>query len=283
MKQTRNSIPIPDKEKLDKLSLSSYEEVCSLRLIFQNKETDFQYAKKFIFASIERIADLLLAITNLNSQNIDSMHILMRSSLEVNIDLLWFYRIYLDDNHKGEQLARRFFQFGADVYLKISKNYGGIFEVDPYLKKINKQYSHQKFTDDAKNLKLIELVDPSAKKDLRMLQEMDWRCLPGSIKSKKDLSFRSRSEIAAEMAKELFNLKYAPYFQNWITLNAFTHWSAAKMKFFDNDVSEAFYLRNLNASLGFLHDVLNVGYNYLKIIPPLNVRMMRQEFHYFST
>jgi hypothetical protein len=283
MKISKSSIPLPDKDKLDKLILSSYEEVCSLRLSFQKKETDFEYTKKFIFASIERIADLLLAISKLSYQNIDSMHILMRSDLEVNVDLLWLYKIYNDNKDQGEKLARRFFQFGAVNYLKISKNYEGIFEVDSYLKKINKRYSHNKFSEDAKNLKLVELVDSGAKKELQILQKNDWHCLPGLIKNKKEITFRSRSEIASEMAKNLFNLKYAPYHQNWTTLNAFTHWSAAKMKFFDDEVSEAFYLRNLNASLGFLHDVLNVGYNYLQINPPTKVRMMRQEFHYFST
>lgn len=283
MKKERSSISIPNKDKLAKLILSTYEEVCSLRLTFDKKETDFQYAKKFIFASIERLGDLLMAISKLSFQNIDSMHILMRSSLEVNVDLLWFYKIYLDNNKQGEQLARRFYQFGAEYYLKISKNYEGLFEIDPYLRTIKERYPHNKYNEDAENLNLVELVDPNSNKELKRLQENDWHCLPGLIKNKNELSFRSRSEIAAEMAKKLFNLKYAPYFQNWTTLNAFTHWSAAKMKFFDDKVAETFYLRNVNASLGFLHDVLNVGYNYLGIAPPVKVRMMRQEFNYFST
>jgi len=283
MKLSRSAIPLPDKEKLNKLILSSFEEVCSLRLRFQKREINYEYARKFIFTSTERIADLLLSISKLSFQNIDSMHILMRSSLEVNVDLLWFYKIYNDDNEQGEKLAKRFFQFGAEYYLNISKNYTNIFEVDPYLKKINERYPHNKFTDDAKNLKLIELVDSTAKKELQFWQKNDWHCLPGLIKNKKEISFKTRSEIASEMAKVLFNLKYAPYYQNWNTLNAFTHWSSAKMKFYDEDVAEVFYLRNLNASLGFLHDVMNVCYNYLGIKPPNKIRLMRQEFHYFST
>ena len=55
------------------------------------------------------------------------------------------------------------------------------------------------------------------------------------------------------------------------------------MKYLDDDILNAFYLRNLNSSLGFLHDVLNVSYNFITISPPENIRMLRQEFVYIST
>lgn len=283
MKVLKSSIQVPDKETLDRLIVRSFEEVCSLRLTFERKNVNNTYISKFIFASIQRIGDILSVMPKLSCRDIDCLHILMRSSLEVCVDLLWVFSLYEGNNLIGENLAKRFYQFGATAYLKVSQNYSKVFSQDLFLSKIADRYDHNKFVTEAQNLNIIDLVDKTANKKLQYLQSIDWRALPGLVSCKADITFNARSEIAAKFAEKLFRLKYAPYKQNWDVLNTSTHWSSLHMKLYDDEVANTFYLRDINASLGLLHDALNVGYDFLFIPPPTQIEMMRKEFCYFST
>ena len=277
-----SDIVLPTKEELDKVIIQTIEEGSSLRLVIEKKDTKFTFTNSFINDSIIRALDLVTAISKLKPLDLDSVLILMRSELEVNVDLHWFYSIFQSNNKNGENLAKRFYQFGAKHYLEISENYKNIFQLDPYLKSVETKLDPVKNKILAGKRNMINVVDLNSSKSLQRLQNMNWRALPGLIISKNEVEFKARAVIASEIAKKVSNLKYAPYYRNWKILNSFTHWSAARMKYFDDDVSEVFYLRNLNLSLGILHDMINVGYVYLNIDAPVKIKLLRKQFQYYS-
>ena len=132
MKNTvnRKDIHLPTKEELDKIILQILPEISSLRILVEKMDGDHKFSNQFIIDSIIRCSDLVVAISKLSSTNLDSVFILMRSQLEVVVDLHWFYSIYLDDKSKSDNLAKRFYQFGANDYLEMSDKYGTFIHID---------------------------------------------------------------------------------------------------------------------------------------------------------
>lgn len=283
MKIHKSTIHIPSKDKLISILNQTREEVSSIRITLENKKIHKSFISSFIKDCIIRISDITSAISSLGIYDIDSILILMRSSLEVNVDLLWVYSIYKGDLEQGENLAKRFYQFGAKNFLEISTSYPNVFKEDPFLKIVSEKLDPVNDRIKAENTSIIDIVDKNSNRKLRELQKQNWRALPGLIKNREQLFFSNRCNITVEFAEKLFNLKYAPYYKNWQILNSFTHWSPASMKYIEDALLTTFYLRNLNSSLGFLHDVLNVSYDFLEIVPPEKIRMLRQEFVYLST
>ena len=213
---------------------------------------------------------------------LDPIYILMRSYIEVNVDILWLFSIFKENKLNGENLVKRFYQMRANHFVKVSESYPKVYKVDPYLREVSDLLNPEEEIKKAASTNLIGLYDKDAKKELRELQKRDWRALPGLINDSQEVNFYNRSIIASKVAVELFNLKDAPYYKNWQVGNAFTHWSGAKINGFDEEVKRNLYLRNLNIAIGFLHDVLNIIYIFLNIPVPEDVHMMRQEFIYIS-
>jgi len=210
----RKNIHLPDKEELDKIILQILPEVSSLRIYIEKKEDGHKFSNQFIIDSIIRSSELVVAISKLSSTNLDSVFILMRSQLEVVVDLHWFYSIYHNDKTKSDELAKRFYQFGANDYLEMSDKYGAFIHIDPYLKSIETKLDPIKNRIKAKQKNYIEIIDPKAKPKLQRIQKMNWRALPGIINNKEEIEFKTRAEIAAVIAKNISNLKDAPYYKN---------------------------------------------------------------------
>jgi len=259
------------------------EEVYQVNRIFEKKGNVNKYLSSFFKDSLIRMLDILQSILQLSHFDLDCINILMRSSLEVNVDILWLYSIYLDNTVKAENLVKRFYQMKAKKYLNVSEDYPDLLTKDSYMKLVSNLLNPSLEIEQASKTNFIELIDKNAPEYLRNLQKRDWRALPGLITDRRQIEFKNRSVAASELALKLFNLKDAPYYKNWRILNAFTHWTGAKMSTLDEEVKKAFYLRKLNMSLGFLHDVLNVTYIFLDIPIPEDIRYMRQEFIYTST
>ena len=279
----KKDIHLPTKEELDKIILQVLPEISSLRILIEKMDDNHKFSNQFIIDSIIRCSDLVLAISKLSSTNLNSVFILMRSQLEVVVDIHWFYSIYLIDKSQSDDLAKRFYQFGANDYIEMSDKYGTFIHIDPYLKTIESKLDPIKDLLKAKQKNIIEIVDPMAKSNLQRIQKMNWRALPGLINKKREIEFNQRAEIAAVVAKKISNLKDAPYYKNWKILNAFTHWSAARMNYLDEDIARVFYLRNLNIALGFLYDVMKIAYIVKGINPPPKITLLSKQFHYFST
>ena len=206
----------------------------------------------------------------------------MRSQLEVVVDLQWFYSIYLKNKTDSDNLAKRFYQFNINNYLEISNEYKTFIHDDSYLKTVEPQLNQIIDIAKSKQKYYIEIVDSNAKPKLQHLQKMNWRALPGLIEKKEEIEFKARAKAAAIIAAKVSNIKEAPYYNNWKVLNAFTHWSAARMNYIDENLEEALYLRNLNISLGLLYNMMEIGYVIKGINPPPKINMLAAQVHYFN-
>lgn len=286
---TQQKIPVPTLETLKRLSNLTYTEVCSLILHFDKiKEESSKFTRRFLRDSIQLSAERVLAINLLSARFLNDVFTIQRVLLEANVDLLWLYSHFLNNPENAEKIAKRFFQFAADSFVENSEYFKLIEKDDPFIGKVKEKVDFDKQVESAKNLNLIQILDPNANKDLQKLQRSDWRALPNVIQSGKEISFRKRAEIAADIIFRISKLQHAPYFHNWKVLCNFAHWSGLQYRYIDEELAEQLYIRSINISLGFVHDMINVCFDFLKIyFPditiPESVRAIRLQFHWFKT
>lgn len=247
---------------------------------YLNKDiSNSKYFALFIRDFLTIITNLLVGIRMLSHFYLANVNVLLRSQLESIVDLYWVYSIFLHNNETGIKLAKRFYQFGAIQFLEISGNFENIIKKDPFFIDVLNKIDFAEQRDKAKNTKLIEIYDKNAHPDLISVQRNNWRAVPGLSE---DLDFSTRSKKAIKLVLKLSNLKKAPYKQNWKTLNSFTHPSSLQITFEDEDVLKAFYKKNLDISLGIVHDSFNLSYHFLKQIPPPDIIEIRNKIHWFS-
>jgi len=284
-KIARDSIPAPDEAKLKALINQTYEEVETLRLFIRDNrdKTETVYLNDFLSDVLITNSDILLSISKLSSVFLNSSLILSRTFLEIMIDFLWVYSIFLDNKQNGEDLAKRFYQMGARYFLSMADTFELVSKNDPFVKEAEGIIDIGRDSQKAKELNLIELIDRQAKKKLQELQSSDWRALPGFVKDKTQIQFRARSKKAADLACRIFNLKAAPYQHNWKSLNAFAHFSSLHYKYFDEKVADTLFARNLNIFLGFIHDMIFVCYKFIGKPVPRRLKVIQRQFVYFST
>ncbi|HEX9652690.1 MAG TPA: hypothetical protein VGA99_03180, partial [bacterium] len=109
----------------------------------------------------------------------------MRTSLEIMIDFLWAYSIFLNEKQNGENLAKRFYQIGAEYFLRVSDTLERISRNDHFLKKAEDRINIKQDEKRAKDMNLTVLIDKQADEKLQRLQRADWRALPGIIQNSK--------------------------------------------------------------------------------------------------
>ncbi len=282
-KITREELPPPDVNTLKKLINETYEEIGSImnNIRHNRKNPPYRYFDDFLVDSLKINSEILMAISKLSHNFLNETMILMRTFLETLVDFLWLYSIYHDDSEKGEELAKRFYRLGANIFLQFSDNFKKIAKNDPFLRKSNIDFDKQ--IKSANEVKLIQTYNEKATKYLQNLQKNDWRAHPNYFTNKKEINFFERSKVASKIAKKLFNLKDAPYYKNWNILNKFTHWTSFHYKFIDEEISSVLYQRNLNIYLGFIHDMISVICKYFNLPITSKIREIRAQFVYFST
>jgi hypothetical protein len=259
-----------DKTECEKNSINQYLD----KDISANKHFAF-----FIRDFLTIITNLLVGIRMLSHFYLQDVNVLLRSQLESIVDLYWVYSLFLHKNEVGVKLAKRFYQFGAIHFLEVSSNFENIIKKDPFFTDVLNKIDFGKQRDKAKSTKLIEIYDKNASEDLISIQKNNWRAVPGL---NEDLDFATRSNKAIKLVLKLSNLKKSPYKQNWKTLNSFTHPSSLQIILEDEDVLKAFYKKNLDISLGIVHDSFNLSYHFLKQMPPPPIIEIRNKFHWFS-
>lgn len=278
----RSQIPVFGIEEYYEFVDITESEKNSINLYLKKDASNNKYFAYFIRDLLTIITNLLVGISILSHFYLADINVLLRSQLESIVDLYWAYSIFLQNNKYGILLAKRFFQLGAIQFLEISSNFEKIIQKDPFFKDVMNKIDFANQRDIAKKTKLIEVYDKNAHLDLISVQRSNWRAVPDFIKATKDLDFSHRSKKAINLVLKLSNLKKAPYKQNWKTLNSFTHPSSLQITFEDEDVQKAFYKKNLDISLGIVHDSFNLAYHFLKHKPPQNILEIRNKIHWFS-
>jgi len=251
----------------------------SINQYLNNDRSKNKHFALFIRDFLTITTNLLVGIRMQSHFYLPNVNVLLRSQLESIVDLYWAYSIFLHNNETGVKLAKRFYQFGAIRYLEISGNFEKLIKKDPFFIDVLNKIDFSKQRDKAKKTNLIEVYDKDAHPDLISVQRNNWRAVPGQ---NKDLDFSTRSKKAIKLVLKLSNLKKAPYKQNWKTLNSFTHPSSLQIIVEDEDVLKAFYKKNLDISLGIVHDSFNLAYHFLKQTPPPGTIEIRNKIHWFS-
>ena len=281
----KDSLPEIDFDTLKELVLKTDEEIYSLRLNIKRDKHKLgpNIVTDFLRDSIIINSDLLISTTQISHNFINSIIILYRTFLEMKIDFLWFYSHYMENEKVGVILAKRYYQISRNNFLKFAPNFKRIEKTDPFFKDIKNNFSIEDDISRAKLENYIELVNPDEKdKKIKYLQRTDWHAVPGLYESKNQINFTCRAKVASELAQKLFNLKAAPYIENWKLLNQFSHPTAMQYKIIDEKLSKKLQCRNLNIFLGFLHDMINVMCHYMKIEPNAKIREIRLRFNYMS-
>ncbi len=282
-KISKSSIKLPTLKILEELIESAHAEIISLRLKFKDEFKEEEFLPQFFYFSLQRVIDIGLSIKKLISSDLISINILMRSILETVVDFLWIYSIHLDDRNYSEKLAKRFFQFGAKDFLSTEVDFERFTYNDFFIKEIKEKLNPLQQIFNAKKTKIIEICPKNITRDKRKLYNKKWRALPELIQNINEINFSSRADKAIQVAKDICNLKNPSYKENWAILNRFTHLTSATMPKYESEVTGILYLRSLNLCLGYIHDTLQITYDYLNIIPPEGIRMDRQKFLYYST
>jgi hypothetical protein len=279
----RDQLRVPDENEYKILVNDTFSEIGSIRIDLENKKISPELIAQFIcdFLLIQR--DILESINKLTFRELHPIYILMRSQLEFAVDLFWTYSIFFENKKIGENIVKRFYHFGAANYLDISNRYFRIIDKDPFVKEHLNKSTIVLQREAAKKHLITDIYDCNCKDDKLVLQQKrDWRSVPFFIKNVTQTRFDSRCKRAIKLVQMLSNLKEAPYIMNWKILNLFTHPNSISMRSLDDEIAKSMYKRNLDISLGIVHDCMNIAYNYLKQNPDLKTQMNRNVFHWLS-
>ncbi|MEK0336925.1 MAG: hypothetical protein QQN41_05765 [Nitrosopumilus sp.] len=283
---TRDNVPVPDEEKLNDLILKTFSESEQISRDLSRKKIKIvnEYFSDFLKDSLHVNSKILLSMSLMSYLYLSGDYILLRSFLEIYVDMLWVYSIYLDNNEYGENLSKRFYQIGRNNFIVLSQQFPKIIEKDPFFRDLPRKQETAEQIKNTEKLNIIVTYDHTANIKVQRFQKRNWRALPELFIKGYQINFKERSKVATEIACNISNLKAAPFHDNWKILNNFTHWTPMHFKgTMNEEYSKALHLRILNTTLSFLHDMLNIGYDFLKMRVPQTIQSMRHQFIYFST
>jgi hypothetical protein len=281
-----NSFPsgfnkVPDFETLKSLVNRTIEESQSIRRFTKSQNENF--TTRLICYAIEDLEWILNFFTATNPIYLNELSITRRKFLEIYIDLFWVYTFFKEGNIDiVEELSKRYYQVGANDFLKLqsgNKNSNDIFFTDSDIIK-----TQDESLDKAKNANHIELDPYNGEHDYSNLFKSEWRAHPklfGNKKIKRTiLSTRERAKYIREFVSSFTGLKNPPFYQDYDRLNQITHWTVFGLRPMSEKQKILLHNREINLMLGYLHDCINLIYDYVDRDVPESVIMIRQEFIY---
>jgi hypothetical protein len=106
----------------------------------------------------------------------------------------------------------------------------------------------------------------------------DWRNLSYFFnKKEKEWKWSARCKKAAIVMEKISNLRNADIYRNLSVLSAYTHWDVFQTQYNNEEgLDDAIFDKNLNALIGFAHDLIQLGYRIIDVAIPENLRISRQ-------
>ncbi len=275
---------VPTTEELKKIVNESIEESQSIRR--EAKRIKNCETTNFICYAIEDLEYLLQFFSANSYVFLNELAITRRKFLEIYIDLMWVYNIYLDDNNIAEELCKRFYQIGANDLITIQSR-NKINRKDIYLGNENLINERIQNLEMVKKINLIELDPTNGKHKNSKLFKKDWRAHPKLFAQSKKmknsiLNTRDRIKMINIFIKDHFNIKNPPFLVDYDRLNQITHWTPFGLRIMSDDNKKIIYSRELNIVLGYLHDTLNLIFEYLNKEIPKSLAIIRQKFIWAS-
>lgn len=224
---------------------------------------------------------------------IDEANSLLRDLIELIVDVFWLYHYYQKSPKNTELLSERFFMFRSKLLIENNELSIKITD-DPFLRDIinTKKLSdvNQEYEQEIKNYEFYSSVLKSKKnktnKDKNFLkkQKENWRAHPQIISATNEISWFKRCELAQISAKEIANLKEAPYHFDLKFLSGFTHWDPIQGLDYSEKIRKTLFDKNFNTALSFALDFIALTFKIreVKKAPEKFVRT-KYSIHYFST
>lgn len=267
--KTYSDQPAPNMETL-LLALDETYRYCELlsRQLKNAKRLDnYPKTSRFLSYCFVHAGNKLLAIKKLGSTFRNEAFSLHRSAIEIVVDASWVW-YYFYFNHKpniSERICKQFFLNSPAKFISEFSFIKQIYTRDPFVKRY--------FDED----KLNSYLAKAKEKVGSYKYQSDWRYLDGFHEKKKmEWKWQERCRIAGIVMEKLANLKNADIYRNMSILSAYTHWDSFQTQYSEEDIEEAIFDKNLNALIGILQDLIQLGYNIIEVTVPEELRISRQ-------
>lgn len=275
---------VPTIEELKKVIDESVEESQSMRR--NAVKSDNSKTLGFICSAIEELEYMLFFFCANSPTYLNELAISRRKYLEIYIDLMWVYHIYLEQETVAEELCQRFFQIGANDFLKVQNNLK-FSKKDMFLGNEKLFEQHVESLSMAKKVNCIELDPSNGKHNYSNLFRKNWRAHPKLFDQTKKmknaiLHTRDRIKQLEDFFVNDFNIKNPPFLKDYDRLNQSTHWTPFGMRSLTENNKEIMYQRELNLMAGYFHDCLNLLFRYLKKDVSTRIAVIRQRFIWAS-
>lgn len=261
--------PAPNRETL-LLALDEtcwYCELLSRELKNAKKLDSYPNTSRFLSHCFVHAASKLLAIKKLGSTFRNEAFGLHRSAIEIVVDASWVWYSF-DFDHKpdiAERICKQFFLNSPAKFISEFSFIKQLYPREPFVKEY--------FDED----KLNSYLEKAKEKAGSYEYQLDWRYLDGfHHKSKMEWKWQERCKNAGIVMERLANLKNADIYRNLSILSAYTHWDSFQTQYSEENIEEAIFDKNLNAVIGIIQDLIQLGYNIIELTIPEKLRISRQ-------
>ena len=251
-KPTKDSIPRPTREELAEVA----EQVWRFANDHAHELEKGNVVDKFFAVSLRVASSNLKAMLRLSSPYLSECGSILRNLVETCVDFFWVASWLETEPSKGEHLCDNFFLFGKSQFAQHAPIYASIARTDPFLRDIRTAADDPQIIDDCRKATSGKVFGHS------------WRFDQALFAGEREVKWKRRSKVAADFAKNAVNLKGAPYLANLIALSGYSHFDAAQIDLFDEDLQNALFDRNINIAIGFVFDMLMFSYKRRTWQPP---------------
>jgi hypothetical protein len=259
--------PPPDYETL-KVAVFEASEICAnlgreIRRI--EKDSAYSYTYRFYSDAFNIISKKILAVNKLGITFRNEANSLCRDLIEIIVDgaWIWFYFEIENKPDLSDRLCRQFYFNSKAHFLKEFDLLKRLYLNNPFLKSFYIEEKLERYKVDFRH------VIGSYK------YKSNWREIPKII-TKQHSFWKTRCNLAGKVMEKYSGLKNADLYRNLSLLSGFTHWDSLQLEEANDELEEKTFHSNLNAILGLIHDLINLGYNIIDKKIPENIRIKRQ-------
>ena len=261
--------PRPKRDTL-LLALNEAYEYCDLlgrETKNAQKLINYSNVSSFLSNCFVHVGNKLLAIKKLGNTFRNEVFSIHRDAIEIVVDAswIWYYFDFVNKPETAESICTQFFLNPPARFISEFNFISQLYPRDPFVKDF--------FNEE----KLNSHLDRARKKVGSYKYQFDWRYLDGfHDKKKMEWKWQTRCEKTRIVMEKLANLKNADLYRNLSELSAYTHWDSFQTQYTEEEIEEAIFDKNLNALIGIVHDLIQLGYHVIEAKIPKNLRISRQ-------
>jgi len=265
--KTYSAEPAPTPEALSAAMDEAYE-YCGLlgrEVSHCPKLNDYNNIAKFLSDCFYYTGNKLQAIKRLGSSFRNESLSIQRDTIEIMVDSAWIWH-HFEFRHSPQIADRICSQFYMNSPAKFISEF-------PFIKKLYPRdpFVRAYFTETS----LESHFEKTKKRVGNYCYQKNWRHLKGVFPSK-ECQWKARSDKAGQVMERVAGLKNADFYRNLSVLSGYTHWDSFQTQISEDALEKAFYNRNLNATIGMVHDLIQLGFHILDRGIPKRLATLRQ-------